>query len=163
MGLRKFILPFVLFLFFAPNFVFARAVTHESAFEGISWSFETTFGFQNLNNMMMSKEGGSSTQSSEALFFYGILYHAYYENLPFLKAQMNLGFDQKTKIHWSENPDFNHDDPLLNEHLRCVEVDVQYQMPVIIGYRGLIFPFVGYTFLNYSLIDICYINNMKIK
>ena len=140
---------------------FSRAVKHVSPVEGIDWIFETFFGFQNLNNMM-SKEGGSNTQSGEGLFFYGILYHAYYEKMPFIKAQLNMGFDQHTHIYWSENPDFNHEDPKLNEHMRCIEVDVQYQMPALISYYGRFFPFIGYTFLNYSSADV-YSNTQSVQ
>lgn len=128
---------------------FSKGVAHVSPVDGIDWTFETTMGFQNLNNMM-SKEGSSSSQTKEALFFYGILYHAYYNKLPLIKAQMNLGFSEQKNILWTDNPNFNHADQMLNESLRCTEVDVHYLMPSVIGYRGFFYPFVGYSFLNYS-------------
>ena len=159
---KTFLIAVIFFLFLnsAQN-LFAGAITHVSPLEGIDWTFETTMGFQNLGNMLMSKEGNSSTQSREPLFFYGILYHAYYNKLPMIKAQMNLGFNEKTSIYWTENPDFNHDNQSLNEKLRCVEVDVQWPLPSLRGIRGVWFPFLGYTFLNYSSSTACYGNSMK--
>ncbi len=129
---------------------FSKAVKHVSPFDDIDWTFETTMGFQNLENMMMSKEGSSSSQTDEALFFYGILYHSYYNKVPMFKAQMNLGFSGKTKIYWTENPDFNHNNQLLCETLRCIEVDAHWLLPAILNYRGIIYPYIGYSYLNYS-------------
>ncbi len=147
--LKKHFLVFS-FLFCFTSFCWSRALTYISPVEGIDWTFETTMGFQNLGNMLMSKEAGSSTQTENALFFYGILFHSYYEKLPMLKAQMNMGFKDRTTFYWSDQPDFNHEDQLLNEQLKCLEVDVHYLMPSIIGYRGIFFPYLGYTYLNYS-------------
>ncbi len=142
---------YIFFLLFAMlEYGFSKAVTHVSPIDGIDWTFETTMGFQNLNNLLMSKEGSSSSQTNEALFFYGILYHAYYDKVPMIKAQMNLGFNDMTKIYWTENPDFNHGDQLLNETLRCIEFDAHYQMPSIVSYNGVFYPYVGYSYLNYS-------------
>lgn len=130
--------------------LFSKAITHVSPIDGIDWTFETTMGWQNFGNFIMSKEGSSSTQTQEPLFFYGILYHAYYNKLPLIKAQMNLGFKDKTHIYWTESPDFNHSNQSLNELLRCTEVDAHWLLPSVIGYNGVFFPFVGYSYLNYS-------------
>lgn len=152
MGHLSFIRKFIFVLIFSclfSFFSFSQAVAHVAPIEGIDWIFETTMGFQNLNNMM-AKEGGSSSQTNEALFFSGILYSAYYNKLPFLKAQMNMGFSEQKNILWTANPNFNHENQMLNESLRCIEVDVHYLMPSVIGYRGFFYPFLGYSFLNYS-------------
>ena len=146
---RKTALIFVfscLFLFSA----FSGAVTHVSPVNGIDWTFETTKGFQNLNNLLMSKEGTSASHSREALFFYGILFHAYLDKMPVVKAQMNLGLTRQKFILWTESPNFNHSNQPLNELLRCIEVDAHFLMPSFRIYRGSFIPFLGYSFFNYS-------------
>lgn len=148
-SLKKFIIS-VVFLCAASFPAFPRAVAQVSPIEGIEWIFETTMGFQNLNNLLMSKEGTSSSNSTEALFFYGILFHAYLDKMPLMRAQMNLGLTKKKFIFWSENPDFNHADQSLSELLRCIEVDAHFLMPSVRLYHGTFIPFVGYSFFNYS-------------
>ncbi len=146
---KKIIIAFI-FLCVTDLPTFSRAVAQVSPIEGIDWIFETTMGFQNLNNLLMSKEGTSSSNSSEALFFYGILFHAYLDKMPLMRAQMNLGLSKKRFIFWSENPDFNHSDQSLSELLRCIEVDAHFLMPSVRLYRGTFIPFFGYSFFNYS-------------
>lgn len=141
---------FIFLTFFCIFDSFSAAVKHVSPIEGIDWTFETTMGFQTLNNSIMSKESNSASIKNEVLFFYGILYHAYLNKIPMLKAQMNLGLTEHKFILWSDNPDFNHPNEQLNELLRCIEVDVQYLLPSVRIYKGTFIPFFGYSFYNYS-------------
>ncbi|WP_443738129.1 hypothetical protein [Treponema sp.] len=141
---------FIFLTFFCIFDSFSAAVKHVSPIEGIDWTFETTMGFQTLNNSIMSKESNSASIKKEVLFFYGILYHAYLNKIPMLKAQMNLGLKEHKFILWSDNPDFNHSNEQLNELLRCIEVDVQYLLPSVKIYKGTFIPFFGYSFYNYS-------------
>ena len=143
-------LHFVLVLFFFSSFCYGNTVTHVSPINGIDWTFETTMGFQNFNNLRMSVESGTNVHSSEILFFYGILYHAFYEKKPFLKAQMNLGFSGIPDLYWTNFPDINHDNQILAKRLRTVQVDTHYLFPKVFGNLGRFYPFVGYTFLNFS-------------
>ena len=46
---------------------FSAAVKHVSPIEGIDWTFETTMGFQTLNNSIMSKESNSASINCPAL------------------------------------------------------------------------------------------------
>lgn len=129
---------------------FSAAIINTTPFEGIEWSFETTMGYQDYNNSMMSKEGSSSSIKNEVLFFYGILFHAYIDKMPVFKSKMNLGLTDPKFVIWSDSPRFNYPSDPLNELLRCVTVDVQYLMPSVKLYRGTVFPFFGYSFFNYS-------------
>lgn len=121
-----------------------------SPVQGIDWTFETIKGFQNIEHKMMQFEGGTSTQIKSIYFFYGILFHSYLEKVPFVKTQMNLAFDGLSEFYWTEKPNINYEKLPLNEHLRCIELEVHCLIPKIAGNLGHFYPFVGYTFLDFS-------------
>lgn len=119
----------------------------------IRWSLETTAGWQNITNMRMAKEDGGSTQVKQALDFKGILFHSFWKGIQTLKSQLNLGFDQRTRFLWTDEPDFNHEEEHLNEHLRCTEFDIQGMLPFRATYYLTISPYVGYSFIEHSYDD----------
>ncbi len=150
--MKKIWLFSVLFSYFAVAEINARAVKNVSPIQDMEWTFETTQGFENIQNNLMSKEGGSTSQISQALQFTGILFHSYYRDQLLSKTQMNLGFDQNPpEFYWSEEPDFVHDaDNILLEHLKCVQVDCQVFLPKVYFFNMKLSPFAGYSFINYS-------------
>ncbi len=117
--------------------------------DDIDWVFESTLGFQNISEMLISKESGSSTQGNQALSFAGLMFRSFFKKRLMSKANLNLGFVKMPKFLWTDNPDFEHD-TLLNESLKCVEFDAQFYLPFISTYSISIYPFIGYSFVNYS-------------
>lgn len=118
--------------------------------DNIRWTLETTSGWQNITNLLISKEDGGSSQVQKGLNFNGVLFHSFWKETEILKSQLNLGFDQRMHFLWTENPDFFHDDMMLNESLECVEFDLQAMLPYKITYFVTVSPYVGYSFIDYS-------------
>ncbi len=139
--LRPAIILFVLTFYTAA--AFSTEIYNFSPISGIEWTFETTKGYQ---NMVMTLEGGSEQTTTKVLDFSGILFHEYIENVPVIKAQLNMGFRRKPIFLWSNNPDFIKDTS-LNENLECTEVDVQVRVPFNFG-NSCFYPFAGYSFLT---------------
>ena len=129
--------------------LFASQIKTVSPIPGIDWTFETTMGIQRISNPTMTNEGGSDSQSSRTLNFYGVLFNAYFFGVPLVKAQMNLGFNRTTQFAWTEHPDFTHDER-LNESLCCIEIDAQINLPFRIYAGTRLLPFVGYSFIEYT-------------
>ena len=117
--------------------------------EGIDWTFQTTRGFQNISNLMMSSETSSTNQISQVLFFNGILFNSFFEKTMFLKVHTNLGFKENMNFLWSNEIDIYHNNK-FNENLRCIEVDTKMQFLEIIGVYGNLYPVVGYSFMRYT-------------
>ena len=139
----------VFIIFFLSLNAYGVHIYSVSPVDDSEWTFETTLGFQNITQMLMSQESGSNSQSYTALNFSGILFHSYYKKRLTGKAQLNLGFTEIPRFFWSDQPDFEHDDS-LNEKLKCVEFDYQFYLPFISMYSFSILPFAGYSFVNYS-------------
>lgn len=145
---------FFLFLFLL-NFpcAFGMEIKSLSVTDAIKWTIETTFGFQNVRNMQISKENGENTQVSQALSFSGVLFHSFWNGIPTFRSSMNLGFTKETHFFWTDFPEFD-SEPELNKNLRCIEYDAQIMLPLkILTSRITLSPFVGYSFINYSYGD----------
>ena len=122
----------------------------------LEWTFETTRGFQNLRNIVMSKEGGTQTSTSEALMFAGILFHSdlqsYMHTRSFLKCALNLGFRELPHLFWSESA-YELEKEEFNELVRSMEFDAQFLLPFLITHWITLHPFVGYSFIDYTYED----------
>ena len=121
-------------------------------FPDLTWKFETTLGGERVQNNLMSRENGASSQLSQDLQFSGILFYSYYQDRMLSKVQLNLGFDQKPpNFFWTDKPDFVHEEKNeLIEHLKCVMLDCQMYLPKFYFFELRLMPFVGYSFINYS-------------
>lgn len=140
-----------LFLFFGMN-LFALEFKSIIPIDGITWNIETTRGFQNVENVFISRASGSETFRNQVFQFRGILFYSYYEKQLLTKAQLNLGFESRTNYLWTENPDINHEN-MLNNLLRCIEFDIQKLFPLPISYSFSLAPFFSYSYFKVSIDD----------
>ena len=143
-------LIFSIFLFFSTVLAFSFELKPIAVSDDITWTLETTQGWQNITNLLVSKEDGGSTQVQKGLNFRGILFHSFWHNIQTLKSQLNLGFNQKTYFLWTGQPNFYHDERHINESLECIEFDIQTMFPYRILYTLTLSPYVGYSFIDYS-------------
>ncbi len=139
----------LIILIFISLEVHAIHIQSISPVDDIDWVFESTLGFQNISQMLIAHESGSNTQSNQALTFTGLMFQSFFKKKLMSKANLNLGFVKMPRFLWTDNPDFEHDS-LLNESLKCVEFDAQFYLPIVSTYSISIFPFLGYSFVNYS-------------
>ena len=142
-----------IFLLFASHGAFSFELKPITVTDDITWTLETTSGWQNITNVLVSKEDGGSTQVQKGLNFKGILFHSFWRGIQTLKSQLNLGFNQKTNFLWTENPNFFYDEYKLNENLECIEFDIQGMLPYRLLYNLTLSPYVGYSFIDYSYED----------
>lgn len=141
------------FFLLQPERVQALEIKAFDPLTGLEWTFETTQGFQNMTNIVMSKEGGTQTASSEALSFVGILFHSdlqsYMLSRTFIKCALNLGFLNKPHFFWSDSA-YALENESFSKMVRSMEFDAQFILPFTITRLGKIHPFVGYTFIDYT-------------
>ena len=120
---------------------------------GLEWTFETTQGFQNITNIVMSKESGTQSSSSEALMFAGILFHSdlqnYVRTRSFVKCALNLGFSDKPQFFWSDSA-YELEDADFSKTVRSMEFDAQFLLPFALTYWIILRPFIGYSFIDYT-------------
>ncbi len=140
---------FSIFLLFSFS-AYSLEIKSGDLLDEFRWTLETTMGWQNITNELISKENGGSTQVSEGLNFRGILFNSFYNNMPFIKSQLNLGFEQKQYFLWTDTPDFHHFGWNLNESLHCCEYDLQGMLPYRLTYNFTVLPFLGYSFIDYT-------------
>ncbi|MCR5725351.1 MAG: hypothetical protein K6G80_09730 [Treponema sp.] len=128
-------------------------VKAKDPFIGLEWTFETTEGFQNIVNFVLSKESGTQTPTTEALSFAGILFHSnlqtYTNTRSYIKCAFNLGFTQKPHFFWSESADVWLNDD-FSDSVRSIEFDAQFLLPLTFTDRIELRPFVGYSFIDYT-------------
>ena len=144
---------FVIFLSFLPFPVVSLELKPITVTDDITWKLETTSGWQNITNLLVSKEDGGSSQIQKGLTFKGILFHSFWRNIQTLKSQLNLGFESKQNFLWTDKPDFHHTENRLNESLECIEFDIQTLFPYRFFYSLSFSPYVGYSFIDYSYED----------
>lgn len=146
--MHKFLFP--IFLLFFSGETFSLELKPIAVTDDITWTLETTSGWQNITNVLVSKEDGGSSQVQKGLNFRGILFHSLWQGIQTMKSQLNLGFEQETHFLWTNQPDFYHDERNLNEALECIEFDIQTMFPYRIVYTLTFSPYVGYSFIDYS-------------
>lgn len=149
--LHGFAVIFLIMLFSMQTY--AREIKAVDPLSGLEWTFETTEGFQNIVNFVMSKESGMQTPVSEALSFAGILFHSnlqsYTNTRSYAKCALNLGFTDKPQFFWSDTKNLWLDDD-FNSSVRCIEFDAQFLLPITFFERFELRPFVGYSFIDYT-------------
>ncbi|MBQ8679343.1 MULTISPECIES: hypothetical protein [unclassified Treponema] len=144
---------FSVLLFLCSSVAFSLELKPISVTDDITWTLETTSGWQNITNVLVSKEDGGSSQVQKGLNFKGILFHSFWHGIQTLKSQLNLGFNQRTNFLWTENPNFFYDESNLNKNLECIEFDIQSMFPYRLFFSFTISPYVGYSFINYAYDD----------
>ena len=153
MHLRLPLLSAMILIFLAAGQAYALEVKAFDPFSGLEWTFETTEGFQNITNIVMSKESGTQTPTSEALAFAGILFHSnlqtYTQTRSYIKCAFNLGFTDKPHFFWSDSAAMWRDDD-FNNSVRCIEFDAQFLLPLTFTYWIELRPFIGYSFIDYT-------------
>lgn len=144
----------------SPVCAHALQIAVDSPLTGIRWTLETTFGYQSLQNSVVDKNtmlkktniisAVSSASKTQSLIYYsGMLFNAQIEDVTFIKSQLNLGFEKNPRFVWSESADLMQDNN-VNELIRCLEYDIQIQLPFTVEYHFIFYPFVGYSFIDYS-------------
>lgn len=129
---------------------FSATVAHVSPYQNVEWIFETTNGYQNILVLRTSLNDREKFRSFEITPVYGILFHAFFDEIPMIKTQMNLGFSNTVNISWSEGLNINNSNSEFARNLTSVTVDFRLLIPKIAGEFGNFFPYVGYSFQNYS-------------
>lgn len=151
----------LLFFIFIPVFkANALRLAVDSPLSGIHWTMETVIGYQNVENASVDSKSlfkntllGKSGESSEKLLFYsGMIFNAQIEDVTFIKSLLNLGFSKNPHFIWTESPELLKEQN-INELLQCFEYDIQLQLPFVITYKIRMYPFVGYSFIDYSYSD----------
>ncbi len=156
MNLRRLCKICCFLILFAGKAVHAAGALEIKAIDplsGLEWTFETTEGFQNLTNIVMSKESGSQSSTTEALTFAGILFHSnlqsYTTTRSYVKCALNLGFTSKPQFFWSDSADIWLDED-FNDSIRCIEFDAQFLLPLSFFPQFELRPFIGYSFIDYT-------------
>ncbi len=144
----QFSLFFALLFSFSIFPIFSIEFYSISPFYDVKWTFETTRGWQSFG--VISKEGGGSSQTQKVMEVEGLLFHSFFRERLFAKAQLNLAFSKSPMFLWTDRPDFSHESASLNQNLECEEFDFQFYFPHL-GFGFIHFlPFVGYSFVNYT-------------
>lgn len=139
-----------IFLILTGSLSFSFELKSVNVTDDIKWTLETTSGWQNITNVLVSKEDGGSSQVQKGLKFRGILFHSFWNGIQTMKSQLNLGFNQRTHFLWTDRPNFHQGNVNLNENLECIEFDIQTMFPYRIFYTLTLSPYVGYSFIDYS-------------
>lgn len=142
---------FVLFSFFVSPAV-SMEIKSLVPMEGMKWTLETTEGFLNIENSLMSSADGNESYSNLVLNSKGILFHSFYDNVLLTSAQLNLGFVKKVDFLWTERPDIAHEID-INSNLRAIELDVQKLFPILQSHWLTVSLFGAYSYFEFSIED----------
>jgi len=118
----------------------------------IEWTFETTQGIQNFNNLVLSKESGSQNDN-RTIHYAGITFHSSLNSMALSNININIGMAQLPQFFWRSSAhefdrifDFN--------DVHCLEFDYQFLLPYLWDFYLDIQPFVGYSYIDYTYNDI---------